>query len=197
MVTFDILFGKCWVGHDCWEERLLSKPGGVMLISTEPVPGLDLQPPHLALSPLMPTPPPQSTSLRLWKELVLSRKTKQKQNETKHVISGFHVMTDNSSKMPVLVRNRWLHFPAQMKEGVGTPLLSETEAPSSLALAGSVFAYLSGHLVINLKKLKRKHPWCPAEASLPPPPLLSPFIWALSSLPCLHFSLLCRPGSLS
>lgn len=83
----------------------------------------------------------------------------------------------------------WFHFPAQMKE---EQKFRFSQKWKLLALAGPTFANLPGHLIINLKKLMTDSlntSWAQPElfSFLH---LLSPFIWVLSSLPCLHFSLL-------
>lgn len=136
--------------------------------------GLDLQRPHLALSP----------HWGCGRSLCYVGKLNKNQTKPSMLSVGSMSQLIIPQKMPVLVRNAWFHFPAEMKEGTGTPLPLETEAPGNLALAGCTFAYLSGHLIINLKKLLTDSLNTPdIQLELPSllAPSLSPFIWALSS----------------
>lgn len=82
-------------------------------------------------------------------------------------------------------------FPCRDERGADTPLLSQMEAPVTLALAGPTFANLSGHLIINRKKSITDSLNTPSvQELLSLLPFLSPLhsIWALSSFPSFHFS---------
>lgn len=160
MVTFAIVFEECWVQQDFSEERWFFNLE--VLIFTELLP-------HLALSP----------HWGCGRSLCYVGKLNKNQTKPSMLSVGSMSQLIIPQKMPVLVRNAWFHFPAEMKEGTGTPLPLETEAPGNLALAGCTFAYLSGHLIINLKKLLTDSLNTPdIQLELPSllAPSLSPFI---------------------